>query len=103
MLMPMVRIGHMRVVVHEALVVMQVAVRLPRRVVRTVRVLVMLVVRVLVLVGHRRVLVAMRVFLAKQERDAQAHGEHRDAIQQAERITEQEHGCEAPTKGAVAK
>ena len=84
MFVPMVRIGHMRVVMHEVLVVMEVAVRLALWVARAVRVLVMLVVRVLVLVGHRRVLVAVRVLLAKQERDTEAHREHRDAIQQTE-------------------
>ena len=78
MRVPMVDVRVMRMRVLHRGVVVFVAVRLPRWIVRVVFVLVMLVVNVAVLVGHLLVLVLVAVLFAEMQPNPDRHERCRD-------------------------
>ena len=70
---PMMGIGHVGVAVHQGRMLVPVRVRFARRITRSVRVLVVLVVGVQVLVFQRFVTMLMLVTLGQVQPNAEAH------------------------------
>lgn len=87
--MPMMRIGRVRMVVHQRHVSMTMTVGFTPRILGPVFMSVVVIVHVEVLVVERFVRVGMAVSLAQQKRDAEPHSEHRDHIDPAQCLTEQ--------------
>ena len=94
MFVSVVHVGDVGMVVDQWRVAMQVAVGVRDEHARRVRVIVVLIVHVHMIVLERLVRVHVRVPLAQEEDDSQAHRKHREPVARLQRLSQPENGDE---------